>query len=363
VSPLSDLHVVEVTDVLAGPLAGAIVAAMGATVVRAEDRERLDTYRRNGPFAGGEPGTERAAYFMAANYNKLSVADSLSHEPSLASDLMSWADVLLENVGSRRLARLGFDGFVSTGEGGVDCSVSVSGFGRSGPHSHYRAYAWNVHSYAGLADAVAKQAGPEFLLRSPLADYCAAIWAATFVVAWWLGDSHDQARVDLSMAEVTASKLLTLRDDDPAASSPSPSSCDLVVPVGDGRFLAATTSDLRHLLSVLGAHDADPASDTQAATVDALTAAATEAADATVETLQKAGIATYLTQTPATLLDDGQVRARDFFPEVEHPVLGRSQIIALPWKEAGRPRDWYRRAPLFGEADAEIRQILAGTAT
>ena len=46
---LAGLRIAEITNVLAGPLAGATLAAMGATSVRFEEPQRLDLYRRNGP--------------------------------------------------------------------------------------------------------------------------------------------------------------------------------------------------------------------------------------------------------------------------------------------------------------------------
>ena len=53
---LAGLRIAEITNVLAGPLAGATLAAMGATSVRFEEPQRLDLYRRNGPFQSGVAG-------------------------------------------------------------------------------------------------------------------------------------------------------------------------------------------------------------------------------------------------------------------------------------------------------------------
>jgi crotonobetainyl-CoA:carnitine CoA-transferase CaiB-like acyl-CoA transferase len=352
---LSDLHVVEVTNVLAGPLAAAIVAAMGATVMRLEDRERLDIYRRNGPFTDGEPGLERAAYFMAANYNKLSVADSLTADPELSSKIMAWGNVLLENVGSGRLTRLGLDGAVlGAGDGG--CSVAVSGFGRIGPHSHYRAYAWNVHSYAGLAEAATAHIGAEVSVRSALADYCAAMWAATFGVAWWLGGGSDQVQVDLSMAEVIASKLLP--PDDQLVDADRPAGTDLVVILDDERFIAATPDAFDDVVEALGGHRYDDVAEARDEACRLIAEAGNKDADDAVATLQKAGVAAYVVQSPDALLADEQAAARGSFPEVDHPVLGRRKIVGLPWKEAGAPRTAYRAAPLLGSADDEVERIV-----
>ena len=47
---------------LAVPLAGALLGALGAQVTKLEDVRRIDMYRRRGPFIDREPGINRAAY-------------------------------------------------------------------------------------------------------------------------------------------------------------------------------------------------------------------------------------------------------------------------------------------------------------
>ena len=58
---LRDLRVLEASRVLAVPLAGALLGALGARVSKLEDLPRLDMYRRRGPYIGGEVGPERSA--------------------------------------------------------------------------------------------------------------------------------------------------------------------------------------------------------------------------------------------------------------------------------------------------------------
>ena len=146
---LAGLRIAEITNVLAGPLAGATLAAMGATSVRFEEPQRLDLYRRNGPFQSGVPGVERAAYYLIGNFSKRNVNRRVG-EPEFAAAVNVWADLVLENVGGGRLERLGL-----APPAGVDKTlISMSGFGRTGPAADYKAYANNVQAFAGMAGAV-----------------------------------------------------------------------------------------------------------------------------------------------------------------------------------------------------------------
>ncbi|OBH50444.1 CoA transferase [Mycobacterium sp. E2479] len=345
---LDDLRVVEVTNVLAGPLSGSILGAMGAKVVRLEDQGRLDVYRRNGPFADGEVGLERAAYFMCANYCKRSVTEGVGEDPEIARLALGWANLLIENVGSSRLARLG-TGPVTVGSGAGGMAASISGYGRSGPHADFRGYAPNVHAYAGLTEAIHEAVGSRVYLIGALADYAAAIWVATLAAAWYLGGANDEQRVDLSMAETVAVKLRHLHREVGKATR------DLLVETTDGRTVALSFSegDGERVAGALGQQVSD-------GDVDAVVArAVSEDPEAAVSSLQKAGLAVYFVRLTADVVTDPQLRARQFFLRADHPVVGPAEIITLPWKVAGCARTGYRPAPVLGADDAGAREAFA----
>ena len=354
---VSDMKVVDITHVLAGPLASAILGAMGADVVRVEDKDRLDIYRRNGPFAEGKAGPERAAYFQVANYNKTSVTVGEGEEDApFMRSLLSWGNVLVENVGARRLARLGItEGGLVGEDGGL--VVSVSGFGHTGPAASYRAYAPNVHSFAGLANAIETSTGVEAAIRTSLADYCAAVWAATLAAAWWLGGMHDGETVDLSMAEVIALKLPP--GEVTAGSSAKRNSEDLIVKFGSESYGTVSAPGLSDLQTALQVPDRGSAADERVTAAKALASSFGSDAEGLTARLQSSGIPAYIARTPAGLLSDEQVAARGFFVKLNHPELGELRIIALPWKVAGEPRSGYRSAPLLGEGNIRVRNMVA----
>jgi crotonobetainyl-CoA:carnitine CoA-transferase CaiB-like acyl-CoA transferase len=349
---IRDLRVVEVTNVLAGPLTGAILGDMGADVVRLEDVGRLDVYRRNGPFADGVVDIERAAYFLGANNNKRSVSEGVGPDNiDFSRSALDWANVMIENVGVSRLARVGADGYpLGHGTGGI--ALSISGFGRSGPCADFRGYAPNVHAFSGLEDSITKSAGSRIGLRTALADYCTALWAATFAVAWWLGGYTDQERVDLSMSEVVALKLMDV--DSSAGRAARNVGNEFIVPAANGKFLAVSftsAEDQARVRQALGA----TATDDMAMI---LSESASGDAEGTVRLIQQAGVAAYLVRTVDDVHADVQLRARKFFYGVEHPIVADAEITTLPWKIAGAPRSGYTAAPTLGAHDEWARQTF-----
>lgn len=358
---LRDLRVAEVTNVLAGPLAGAILGAIGATVVRLEDQERLDIYRRNGPFQFGQAGQERAAYYLFANYCKKSVTEGIGQDREYGRRIGDWANAVLENVGPRRVERTGVAGPEELTTHGKSY-LSISGFGRTGPCAEYKAYAPNVHAFAGLAGAVNELSSPEAVVRTSFADYCAALWAATLLSAWWLGGTS--ARMfDLSMAEVITSKLVGC----PTAPVPTKGErsevTDLLIRCGDGAHVALMIRPpvMRSVLLDVFGFDEGSLRRSEAAGTEAWEVPP-DGPDASevLERAERAHIPAIVANGPASLLEDEQLKARGFLVRVPHPELKTATFFGLPWKVTGADRSGYRHPPLLGEDDAWMKAELAG---
>lgn len=361
---LRGLKVAEASNVLAGPLTGAMLGAMGADVVRLEEEQRLDIYRRNGPFKHAVAGLERAAYFLMANYSKRSVAAGIGVDSDRAAAICDWADVLLENLGTRRLEQIGIRSKQMFADSGK-CSVTISGFGRVGPCSDYKAYAPNVHAFGGLTKAVQQRAGADATMRTSFADYCVAVWGATVAAAWWLGRGAEGCALDVSMAEVVAAKLngLALVPSDPRVPD---AGTEFLVRCPDGSQVALSTlvaagPDAVIAALGLGGPGTVTSQAADATVLDARGAAGWPDGPGLLELAAKAAIpmTAYLAKTPVQVLDDAQLTARGFLVALEHPEVGTSYVFALPWKEALRPRTGYRRAPLLGEDDGWMDDVLS----
>jgi crotonobetainyl-CoA:carnitine CoA-transferase CaiB-like acyl-CoA transferase len=356
---LGSLRIAEFTHVLAGPIAGALLGAMGAQVVRFEDRARLDMYRRTGPFAQGKPGLERGAYFSVSNHSKHSLAVNVEAQPDAARRLAAASDVVLENFGQRRMQKLGIDQRELMRSRPGLLAVSLSGFGSSGPLSDYRAYANNVHAYGGLTHLTRDRTGEMIHVGTVLADPISSVATALVIAAWALGSECGRGGViDVSMAEVVAQRLEEfIAEASLGCGSSHGSGTDLrpfaphgVYPTRDGRWLAiAVQSDAewRALVEELGRPAAlcEPAWHAENArwqareTIDERLEPLIRAhdADALFRTLQAAGVRACPVWTGAELILDPHLSERGFFPEIDHPdpELGRKRIVGLGWRFAG----------------------------
>ncbi len=121
---LAGLVVVDLSSLWAGPLAGALLAAAGATVVKVESTRRPDGARRGPP-----------PFFDLLNGGKRSVAFDLADPGGVRvlQRLLRRADVVIEASRPRALEQLGIDAVDLMAAGGPRVWVSITAHGRSGP--------------------------------------------------------------------------------------------------------------------------------------------------------------------------------------------------------------------------------------
>lgn len=147
VLPLDGILVADFSRVLAGPLATATLADLGARVVKVERPGTGDDTRAWGP-----PWTSNSAsYFESANRNKESVVLDLSDadDRELAHELARRADVVVENFRSGSLDQfgLGYEQVRAMNPDAVYCSIT--GFG-SGQGASLPGYDFLVQAVGGL---------------------------------------------------------------------------------------------------------------------------------------------------------------------------------------------------------------------
>ncbi|GGN56131.1 CoA transferase [Streptomyces kronopolitis] len=190
---LDGILVADFSRVLAGPLAAATLADLGAEVIKVERPGTGDDTRAWGPpFApegpepdGGGPGQHRtAAYFDAANRSKRGLALDLGDpdDAAAARELARRADVLIENFRPGSLARYGLDHTATraANPGLVHCTIT--GFG-AGPGARLPGYDFVVQAVGGLMSLTGEPDGPPLKTGVALVDVLTAKDAATGILA------------------------------------------------------------------------------------------------------------------------------------------------------------------------------------
>lgn len=139
----------EYAQLVAGPYCARLLADLGADVIKIESPGSGDESRKRGPFPADIPHPEKSGLFLYLNTNKRGI--TLNLESPMGVDLfkrlVSDVDVLVEDNPPGTMAGLGlnFESLREINPGLV--MTSTTPFGRTGPHSDYKAYPLNtVHS-------------------------------------------------------------------------------------------------------------------------------------------------------------------------------------------------------------------------
>jgi crotonobetainyl-CoA:carnitine CoA-transferase CaiB-like acyl-CoA transferase len=178
--PLEGVRILDLTTMVAGPVAAMMLADQGADVIKVEspagDLMRRFAFARNG----------MSASFLSCNRNKRSLAIDLKAAEGLriVSKLIATADILIHNFRPGAAERIGL------GEDAVRAIrpdiiyVSITGFGESGPYSNQRAYDPVIQALSGLAEIQRdRDTGRPRMVRTIIADYATALTAAQAISA------------------------------------------------------------------------------------------------------------------------------------------------------------------------------------
>ncbi|HEX4035360.1 MAG TPA: CoA transferase [Solirubrobacteraceae bacterium] len=178
---LEGLLVADFSRVLAGPLATMVLADLGAEVVKVERPEGDDTRAWGPPWASDSSST----YFQSVNRNKRSVVLDLRDEAdlALARQLITRADVMVENFRPGALERLGIDeaSLRSANEGLVWCSLTGFGAGERG--AAMPGYDLLIQAVGGLMSITGQPDSPPTKVGVALVDVIAGLFASTGILA------------------------------------------------------------------------------------------------------------------------------------------------------------------------------------
>lgn len=146
---LSDLKIVELAEMVAGPFCTKVMADLGAEVIKIEKPRDGDPARQRGPFPRDEPHPERSALFLYLNTNKRGITLDISRPAGgqLFRTLVQEADIVVEAQPPGILAALGLGYEALQALNPRLIMASISPFGQTGPYKNYRAYDLNCYHF------------------------------------------------------------------------------------------------------------------------------------------------------------------------------------------------------------------------
>jgi crotonobetainyl-CoA:carnitine CoA-transferase CaiB-like acyl-CoA transferase len=178
-SALNGIRVLDLTNVLAGPLCAYQLTLLGAEVVKVEVPDGGDLARQLGADATLN-ARHMGASFLAQNAGKKSVTLNLKSErgKEVLHRLVASADVLIENFRPGVMARLGvsYEELKQTNPKLVYCAIS--GFGQDGPMRGAPAYDQIIQGLSGIMSITGTPDSAPLRVGYPVADTLAGMMAA-----------------------------------------------------------------------------------------------------------------------------------------------------------------------------------------
>ncbi|MGH6627169.1 MAG: CaiB/BaiF CoA transferase family protein [Burkholderiaceae bacterium] len=376
--PLEGLRILDFTRVLAGPLATALLADLGAEVIKVEPPQG-DDYRAIGPMRNGQ-----SALFTVMNRNKKSLVLDLKQAEAvtLVHELAAQTDVVIENFRPGVAERLGIGAAALRAINSRLVYVSVSGFGQTGPYAHRPAYDIIIQAMSGLMEATGDPNGPPTLVGEAVSDVVAGLFAswATLAALHQARRTGQGQHVDVAMFDTTLSFLATSMARHlftGQAARRVGNRHPLSAPFGvyraqDGHFALAVLNKklFDALAGVLAradlAADQGLATDEQRSGREAELRAAIEAwaADKSVEEVVRridaAGVPVAPIWNIGQALDSPQSRARQLLRPLEDSRLPGLRLPTQPVRFAGAAPNRLERAPELGEHTQDLLATVLG---
>jgi CoA:oxalate CoA-transferase len=372
--PLRGLRVLDFTRVLSGPFATALLADLGAEVVKVEAPQG-DEYRHIGPFRTGE-----SALFQLVNRNKLGVVLNLREAASqeLARRLAGVADVVVENFRPGVAARLGIGYPELAAVNPRLVYASISGFGQAGARRDLPAFDLVAQAMSGLMAMTGDPTGPPTRVGESIGDLAAGLFCSWAILAALYERERTGAgrQLDVAMVDSLVALLPTAFAQwmfGTAAPARTGNRHPLSTPFGtfrvrDGHIVICVLSrtQFRDLANCIGHPELtdDPRFTTDELRTHnepALTPLiegwlATRTAASAVCELNHAGVPASAIEEPSAVFEGDYVADRELLTHVQHSVLGSIPTMEQPVHFSGHARGRQRAAPGLGADSARVLQ-------
>ncbi len=382
VAPLEGIRVIEVAHFVAAPSGGALLADLGAEVIKVEVPQG-EMYRHVRPqFAGIDSDFDASPAFQMDNRGKRSLTLDLTQPGAVdaLAKVIDTAQVVLTNMLPARRPKYGIDAETLLARHPALVFASLTGYGMQGeeastPSFDYAAY-W---ARSGLMDLMHDEGtGPAFL-RPGVGDHAAGIsLVAGILSALRVAERTGQGQVvdvslmgiglyvsgcDLAVAAATGQTPVRHRRDAPS----NPLWNQYCTRDDRWLFLVMVETDRYWPLVCRALDRPDLESDPRFGSAEGRAEHSAELVAEFDRTFASRDLADWAAplrehrviwapaQTMAEVVDDPQALAMGFFPELEHPTVGRFKTVAPPFLLSESEVRHETPAPELG---ADTRDVL-----
>ena len=398
---LSRYRVIDMGNVLAGPLVSQLMADMGAEVIKVETRTRLDGTRRGRPIvgediAGGDRGQwpELQPLFHCLNRNKLGITINLREPqgPALVKELVAVSDIVISNNSPGVMDRLGLSYPVLRSMKPDIIMASMPGAGEEGPLREVLAYASITSALSGLMGLIGYPPGPGdggdgSLAGQTQGPWCDVIASLTTLIAVLAALRHRDVTGEgqyIEVAQLEASVALlgeatmeyTMNG---VGSGLRGTRHSLMAPHanypchGVDRWVSIaikTQEEWGAFCNAVG----NPPWTSEPRFADAYARfrhmneldqhvgrwTSEHTAEEVTDILQGVGVAAVPVMNIEDQFTNPHFRERGVFVESEHPRVGTEWLPGIPWNLSDTPGQVLRHAPLLGEHNSYVFQELLG---
>jgi crotonobetainyl-CoA:carnitine CoA-transferase CaiB-like acyl-CoA transferase len=373
---LQDVRVIDLTHVLSGPFCTAMLADMGAEVIKVEQPKKGDMSREPSVSVNGE-----SYYFMSLNRNKKGITLNLKHPKGIEilKKLISESDVLIENFRPGTMAKLGLD-YESIRKGSPKIIyASISGFGQNSPLTQRPAFDLIAQAMGGIMSINGHADGPPTRVGVSLGDTSASLYTAfAIMVALYArqksgeGQYIDVAMVDsvFSLLEMSLFQYLGNGEIPMRIGSRHPTSYPYdTFADGDGNYFTIATFSNTIFERLCEAMDMPELMERPEFSTDTLRGrpdnskklksiierwAGQHRVDSIIEKLESHNVPVSPIHSIKDICESEHARARGLLVEVEHPNAGSVRLPTLPVKFSSTPAAIENPSPMLGQHNQSV---------
>ena len=377
---LSDIKILDLSRILAGPFGTQILSDLGAEVWKVESPWGDDTRGWGPPFMG-----EESAYYLSANRGKKSIIVNLRDPKGqdIIKSLALKADIFVENfkVGNMKRFGLDYESLSKVNQGLI--YASVTGFGQTGPRASEPGYDAALQGMTGVMSITGEPDGRPTKVGVAWIDILTGMTSTIGILA----ALHEKKlsgkgqHIDVSLFDVGIASLANIAQSY-LATGIAPGRIGNAHPqvapyqdftASDGEFMTAANNDdqFRRLCQATDNPELsdDPRFSDNAKRVENRTELAkilnsklsSKPISHWMTVLQEAGLTVTPINTIEDVLKDPQAEARNSIWKVQHSSLGEIDLLGSALQHLSRtPAEPQGHPPLLGEHTYEILETVLG---